>query len=241
MAEMAHRNAKFQIKRQLLNRRPEKEYPVRYDSAMFGKLAEIDLDDLRNKYEKWKRGINYKTNRKITIGGKIHNSMSSHFMIVHRIGSQWHSVLFEDLAEINVCDYLRETEKMHNDVDLENNGIREYNSFIDGFNERINALPKWDDFIEFEGNYYGLADNVLNNIHRENDCLGEMVWQADELHECKGCRDVGLYRASHPCSCSTSTLSKCIKCGYAKETRKQLRVDIHSDGYNEFYRKMRMK
>ena len=143
MAEMTHQTAKFQIKRQLLNRRPGKEYPVRYDSCMFDKLATMDLGDVRNKYEKWKRGINYKTNRKITMVGKMHTAMKHEFMIVHEIGSHWHSVLFEDLAGIDVCDYLRETEKMNKEVDIENTVIRQYNSFVDDFNGRINALSKW--------------------------------------------------------------------------------------------------
>jgi hypothetical protein len=38
-------------------------------------------------------GINYKTNRKITIGGKIHELLKERFMI----NSRFRYVLFEDL------------------------------------------------------------------------------------------------------------------------------------------------
>ena len=64
------------IERQYPTKKEEKTYPKRYDNAIFKKLNEINGDkELQNDYKKWKDGINYKTNRKIKIDGKIHREL----------------------------------------------------------------------------------------------------------------------------------------------------------------------
>jgi len=51
--------------------------------------------ELRNYYKKWKDGINYKTNRKIKIGGKIHRELKEKCMIY---SCGW--ILFDTLNHI---------------------------------------------------------------------------------------------------------------------------------------------
>ena len=90
------------IERHYPSERQEKSYPERYNNALFERLNEINADKkLQNDYKKWKDGINYKTNRKIKIGGKIHRELKQKFMISYShnysMGHQtWSSVLFED-------------------------------------------------------------------------------------------------------------------------------------------------
>lgn len=63
--------------------------------------------ELQNDYEKWKDGINYKTNRKIKIDGKIHRELNQKFMIYTCGG-----VLFDTLNSINAYKYLQESKKL---------------------------------------------------------------------------------------------------------------------------------
>ena len=61
----------------------ERLYRDRYNKEEFEKYKEI-IKSIEN-YEKWKIGINYKTNRKIKIGGKKHIQFGyENFYIKHR-------------------------------------------------------------------------------------------------------------------------------------------------------------
>jgi hypothetical protein len=55
----------------------ELKYPSRYTKDTFATYEVRESNSI-----KWKYGINYKTNRKITIGGRIHNELRENFMIV---------------------------------------------------------------------------------------------------------------------------------------------------------------
>ena len=68
------------IKRLYPSKKHEYRYPDRYNNAVFEKFNEMNTDtELQNDYKKWKAGKNYKTNRKITIGGKIHREIGKKF------------------------------------------------------------------------------------------------------------------------------------------------------------------
>jgi len=95
------------IERQYPTKKQEKVYPERYDNSVFEKLNEMNTDtELQNDYKKWKDGINYKTNRKIKIGGKINRELKEKFMIHSCKG-----ILFDTLNNINANEYLQETKK----------------------------------------------------------------------------------------------------------------------------------
>jgi hypothetical protein len=211
------------IRRQYPIKKQEKPYPVRYDNSVFEKLNEMNGDmELQNDYKKWKDGINYNTNRKIKIDGKIHRELKQKFMINYshnyNLTSQMRSyVLFENLNNINSHEYLQETKKINNEIDLENDVIKDYNKVVDSVIEKIQKLEGWNEFIEFEGNYYGIISKVLNNIHRENDCFGEMIFHMEKEYECKGCRDGIMFNGSYKCSCYVYNINKCSKCGFIEE------------------------
>ena len=86
---------------------------VRYNIEKFNEMNESS--ELQNDYKKWKDGINYITNRKIKIGGKIHTQLKEKFMIK----DGFRSILFEDLTKIKELsspalrdEYLKESNKM---------------------------------------------------------------------------------------------------------------------------------
>ena len=184
-----------QITREYLWHRQEKNYPERYNNAVFEKFNEMNTDtELQNDYKKWKAGKNYKTDRKITIDGKIHRKLKQKFMISYShnysVGYQtMSSVLFEDLTNINTDMYLQETDKINNDIDIENAVIKDYNKSIDSIVEKIKKLESWDDFIVFEGKNYGLVNKIKNNIHMENNCYGEMVYNKDSIYSFYKCSE----------------------------------------------------
>lgn len=204
------------IERQYPTKKREKTYPERYDNYVFEKLNEMNGDtELQNDYKKWKDGINYKTNRKLKIGGKIHRELKQKFMISYShnysMGHQTRSsVLFEDLSNINADEYLQETKKIYNEIDAENTIIKNYNKSVDSIIEKIQKLEKWNDFIEFEGKKYGLIHKIKNNIHIENNCLGEMIFTYEKTEYTFNDRPFCNYDDKE----TTFSIYKCSKCNY---------------------------
>jgi hypothetical protein len=191
------------IIRQYPTKKREKYYPQRYNNTVFEKFNEMNTDtELQNDYKKWKAGKNYKTNRKITIGGKIHCELKKKFMI--------HSVLFEDLSNINASIYLQETDKINDDIDIKNAAIKKYNNMIDSIVKKIKKLENWEDFIVFEGKKYGLVDKIKNNIHMENNCYGEMVFLESGTDFIPNDRPFCNYEDK----VITYSIYKCSKCYY---------------------------
>lgn len=193
--------------RQYPTKKKEKPYPNRYDSAVFEKLNEMNEDtELRKEYKKWKVGINYKTNRKITMGKKLHEELRRKFMIYTACGD----VLFDTLNSINADEYLQETNIINSEIDVENAIVKDYNKLVDGVIEKIQKLEKWNDFIEFEGNYYGITSKVLNNIHIEHDCFGQMIFTRKETEFSFNDRPFCNYDDKE----TTYSIYKCSKCIY---------------------------
>jgi len=192
------------IKREYPTKKQEKRYPERYNSSIFEKFNEMNADtELQNDYKKWKDGINYKTNRKIIIGGKIHRELKQKFMI-----GGYNGVLFDILNSINVKEYLQETEKIKTEIDNDNDMTKDYNKLVDSIIEQIERLGKWKEFIEFEGLKYGIP-YVYKDMHRGNNCFGLIKQDYYEGCRCHCCEDWG------GCSNPTGTqYYKCEKCGY---------------------------
>jgi hypothetical protein len=193
-----------QIERQYPTKKQEKIYPKRYNNSLFEKLNEMNRDiELQNDYKKWKVGINYKTNRKIKIDGKIHRELKQKFIICG-------DVLFDNLNCINSDEYLQETKKIINDIDVENAIIKDYNKLVDNIIEKIQKLENWNDFIVFEENKYGLITKIKNNIHMENNCFGEMIFIEKKIEYTFNDRPFCNYEDSE----TTYSVYKCSKCSY---------------------------
>jgi len=90
----------------------ERVYKDRYNKEDFEKYKEITKS--MEKYEKWKIGINHKTNRKIKIGGKTHKQLGyENFYIEHKTSPYSSTyILFTELDGINIETYIKETEKI---------------------------------------------------------------------------------------------------------------------------------
>ena len=114
-------------------------------------------------------------------------SYSHNYSISHQTRS---SVLFKYLININADMYLQETDKINNDIDIENYKIRNYNKTVDSVVENIKKLESWDDFIVFEEKKYGLPNKIKKNIHMENNYYGKMVYLESGIysfHKCSKC------------------------------------------------------
>lgn len=211
----------FKIERYYPNKKNEKSYLLRYDNFVFEKFNEMNANiELQNDYKKWKDGINYKTNRKIKIEGKIHTELKQKFMINYGFSS----VLFEDLNNINIHEYLQETKKINNEIDCENTEIKRYNVLVDIIIEKINKLNRWYEFVEFEGKKYGIIYKIKDNIHIENDCFGEMIFTHKKT----------TYRSNDRpfCICddteTTYLIYNCCKCNYENKIIESITGgDIH--------------
>lgn len=196
------------IEREYPTKKQEKPYPERYDHSVFEKLNVMNGDtELQNDYNNWKDGINYKTNRKIKIDGKIHNELKQKFMICM---TNCRGEIFDTLNSVNADEYLQETKIIMNEIDVENAIIKDYNKVVDSIIERIQKIKRWNDFIEFEGKCYGITNKVLNNIHREHDCFGEMIFIRKETEYFSNDRPFCLYEDTE----TTYSIYKCSKCNY---------------------------
>lgn len=205
------------IERQHPNKRPEKPYPKRYDYYVFEKLNKMNRDkELQNNYKKWKSGINYTTNRKIAIGKKLHEKLGKKFMIHTSCGN----ILFDTLNNINQDEYLHETIKINNMIDYENSKIKDYNSLVDSIIEKIEKLDRWNEFIEFEGKCYGITSKVLNNIHIENNCFGEMIFNRKKTEYICNDRPFCNYDDKE----RTFSIFKCSKCNYENKVYEPINV-----------------
>ena len=140
------------------------------DFETFNKM--INDADFMSNYQKWEEGINYKTNRKIKIGGYIHKKLDCFYQYIGGFGR----VYIDDIININQADYLKETIEIKKDISNTNKEIEMYNDIVKSVIDKINNLEKWEDYVEFEGKCYGLGNKVKNDIHIENACNGEMVF-----------------------------------------------------------------
>jgi len=202
---------KITIERDYPKEMCEKSYPDRYSASVFEKVNEIYTTELQDNYKKWKSGLNYKTKRKIKIGGIVHRKLSSDFHIYTGFGS---FVLLEEIYNINTNEYLQETKKIKNEIDEYNNIVQKHNTCVRIKIEEIKKLQRWDNFVEFEGMCYGVP-HILNKIHRRDNCFGELLIKSTETesYECRAC-NLGVF--SNGCSCSRSTYYtyKCNKCDF---------------------------
>jgi hypothetical protein len=181
----------------------ERSYKDRYNKEDFEKYKEI-TKSIEN-YEKWKIGINYKTNRKIKIGGKTHTRFGyENFYIKRGTTYSYSYVLFTELDDINIELYLQETESLKKEIISHNVKINEIIC-------KINKLEKWNDFVEFEGLKYGIP-KIYNNIHREDDCNGNINKTEVCVRECRECR--GTTSFTENCRCEYKINIECVKCGY---------------------------
>ena len=121
-------------------------------------------------------------------------------------------MLFDELININASEYLQETKKIKSIIDEENIIIRQYNILINEIIGEINRLKKWNDFVEFENDKYGNNNKIINNIHRENDCNGNMLLINSTFNQCYQC-EWGMWPCSGGCSSKENTY-KCDKCGF---------------------------
>tara|TARA_Y100000389_G_scaffold13821_1_gene12271 strand:+ start:6820 stop:7431 length:612 start_codon:yes stop_codon:yes gene_type:complete len=148
-------------------------HQARYKEKNFEKLNDM-INDLAfmNNYQKWKDGINFKTNKNIKIGGDTHKKLDCFYQYIRGFGR----VYIDDMININQEDYLKETIEIVKDISNKNKEIHKYNDIVKSVIDKIKNLEKWDEFVEFEGKCYGLVNKVKNDIHIENDCNGKMIF-----------------------------------------------------------------
>jgi len=175
-------------------------YTDRYTQGDFERYNEITQNV--ESFEKWKLGINPRTNRKIKIGGWTHQQIEYECFYIHHARS---SFLFTTLDGVDQDSYMDETTEMKQTIDA-------YNAKVHEAIRAINALKRWEDYIVFDGNKYGIPP-VLANIHREKDCMGVVAEMDYESCRCHSCTDWG------GCSNPTGTqYYACEKCGYKYST-----------------------
>ena len=103
------------------------------------------------------------------------------------------------------------------DIGIKNNFIKKKNSLIKEAQDKIQNLKKWHEYIEFNGEKYGVP-TILNNIHRTDDCNGDMILINSTYEECNKCEN-GMWSCGRNCSYRINYY-KCENCGF-KTSKKQ--------------------
>jgi hypothetical protein len=194
----------------------KKNYPNRYNKNVFEKYNEIiSNNNLLNQYELLEKGINYNTNRKIKINGKIYNELIDKFKIKyeHNDGNGcifYNNILFKNLENINADLYLCETKQINNEIDNYNKNIDIYNKKIDEIKIKINLLNNWNEYILFEKIKYGINKNIINDIHVKNNCNGNMIFKKTDTEFIFNDRPFCNYEDKE----ITYKYFKCDKCNY---------------------------
>lgn len=212
------------------------EYPNRTKIHDVNNMKELSknknyIDD----YQKWNNGINYEKKNKIKIGGNLHDKLGKNFILKHIVNFTKHNnyvndidyiykyeyVLFTDIHNVNWDEYFLETQKIYEEINKQNepiieynNNVIEYNKEIDKIIKEINKLEKWEEFVIFEEEKYGIND-IYNNIHRENNCFGNIISDYIEREtsincQCSSCENWG------GCSRTINIIQyyKCDNCNY---------------------------
>ncbi len=179
-------------------------YKCRYTKQNFERCIEIEkrIED----YEKWKIGINFITNRKLKIGGKVYRRLGEeHFHIKCGSDYSYSYVLFTELNGIESESYIQETKDIKDK-------IQERNQLITDVICKINLLKKWEEYVVFEEHKYGIPI-VYNNCHRENNCFGECIKTYYESCTCRSCEN--SYVCNNPLN---KQFYKCMTCDYTYYT-----------------------
>ena len=203
------------------------KYPIRTNM--------LDVDDIfklsnsikyNNDYKKWEKGINYnsKSNNKVIIGGKIHNNLGNKFMINHYDNNTNIKMGYKDVIQYDWNFYKLKTKLLCEDIDKQNinivnlnKEIINYNILVDDIINEINKLEKWNDYIEFDNNKYGVPVIIKNKIHIENDCNGNIIKYYFKKCECNKCENW------YGCGIDGYQYYKCDKCNY--KNYKQIKSD----------------
>lgn len=163
----------------------------RFTEEDFKKYDEIQQN--QENYNTLKKGINFLTNRKIKIGGKMYNSLLKNYFYIKD------DVFFTQLENIDRVGYLQETENIKDK-------IQQSFTEIDTIINKINGLEKWDSFVDFEEKCYGIP-HIHNNIHRTNDCFGTIIKDYEKSCNCELCNNwVG---------CGDCQYFSCEKCDFS--------------------------
>lgn len=185
-------------------------YPHRYSKKILEQYRnKLQDDTFQKNYKLWKEGTNHRTKRKLKIGGITHEKIGKDFYIDGYDYTKILNIIGNDDEQID--EYIDETNKIKNDIDNKNNIIKQDNEEIHSVVNKINQLKNWNDFIEYDNNKYGLHE-IMNNIHKKNNCNGTMTNIHSEFKMCNKC-DNGMYFCGRNCTEIIITY-KCNKCDY---------------------------
>ena len=126
-------------------------FPVRYPALLFGQYKQVVDEAFLINHAKWCAGVNYITNRKVKIGGKLHTKLKGMFMLPYMsFMLNIHYVYFKDLEGIDKETYLKETADMYKQIGAENEKIIKYNSEVHAVRRAIKQLYR-DEYVVFDG------------------------------------------------------------------------------------------
>ena len=214
----------YEICREVIPTMSVKPYP-RYKKDVFEECkALLEIPAFQADYAKWESGdmninLNWKTNRRIRVGGSIYDSIVNKFKTVKSIASN----------VINDAEtYEAHISRIKTDIDRWNDRVWSHNRDVHEMTKQVNLLESWDHFVEFQGKRFGLSKPFMNGVHRKNNCLGKIIEsekkeEYESEHECGSCRSG--FGAGRTCHCYWSTQIRtiytlfCERCGEIETAR----------------------
>jgi uncharacterized coiled-coil DUF342 family protein len=156
-------------------------------------------------YKKWSAGINPNSGRKISKKGNIYKKIGYK-------NNYFQAQAFEKDTLNNEYSYIdKKISQVYMKKHRINNEIKQYNRCINFIRKTINELP-WDKYLIFQGKKYG-CPKIVKNIHKENDCNGEVKIIISLKNNCRLCKLPKCWNHPQPQStCNYKYSYKCQKC-----------------------------
>lgn len=180
-------------------------YPIRYDDVIKAYIKMINDKEFMNNYRQLKSGINFKTGETILKNGKIYKKL------LNELSKQYNIILLKELKRVNVEGYLKESKRIREEIDEKNREIISYNEKVESVIDQIKKLKKWNDYVIFNGDKYGVP-KIFEGIHRENDCFGNIIHLKNENCNCQFCEELRKYGEK-----TNYSFRYCDKCNYLEE------------------------
>jgi len=165
---------------------------------MFDELNFRLQNGLLLKYKQLMNGINPKTKRKIKIGGRTYQNIEHELFYLKQKdmeGRTTKMVPFQKLMDIDQSQYINETKELRDRENVLEGIVIEHNKRLVHIRSKIKNLKDWNDFVEVDGEKYGLPEVICNKVfapgstilqleregkvHKKNDCNGKMIYIKD--------------------------------------------------------------
>lgn len=162
----------------------QEEQKYKYSRELVEIINRLKNDEeFQRRFNLFKQGINYKTGKPYKEYSSEYRDLINEFILKDLDSDTIHiNIYYDDVKDMDYEKFLKNCDL----IDEKNISIRNRNNDVDKVIEQIKQLQSWDEYVEFEYRKYGISP-IFGNIHRENDCFGNII---NIPHKCYTCKKI---------------------------------------------------